>query len=190
VRLRMNNEVPTIELVEEFHFKFRGPIAMNPIVPSFEIRKLRLALIIEEAKEYAEASGFFDEASFALWTELQADLNKYKFIGECTEINMVEAADALADIDYVTAGANLAWGFPAFEIIKHVHESNMSKLGENGQPIMREDGKIIKGPNYFKPDIRAILAKYVNDKEGLDKVVESQSPLSHNTAQPHTDSSR
>lgn len=159
MRLKFSNELPTIALVEEFHLAFRGPIAAHPMIPSLEVRKLRAKLIIEELGEYLEATGFkglYGDYCIKELMDYVADTHERSE----TKVNIIEAADALADIDYVVAGANLAFGFPAYEIIKHVHESNMSKLGEDGQPMFRADGKILKGPNYFKPDIASILAKY------------------------------
>jgi len=91
---------------------------------------LRLELIEEELRELREAIG-------------NADL--------------VEVADALTDILYVTYGAGHAFGINLDECFSEVQKSNMSKLDENGQPIYREDGKVLKGPNYFEPD----LSKYV-----------------------------
>ena len=92
-----------------------------------KLRDLRLSLILEEVKELQEAP------------------------------NDVERLDALVDILYVTYGAALAFGYDLQGAFDEVHRSNMSKLGEDGKPIYREDGKVLKGPNYFKPDLR----KYV-----------------------------
>ena len=74
------------------------------------------------------------------------------------ENNILEVADALTDILYVTYGAGHAFGINLDKCFNEVQESNMSKLGENGKPIYKENGKVMKGPNYFKPD----LSKFVN----------------------------
>ena len=74
------------------------------------------------------------------------------------ENNILEVADALTDILYVTYGAGHAFGINLDKCFNEVQESNMSKLGENGKPIYNENGKVMKGPNYFKPD----LSKFVN----------------------------
>ena len=72
--------------------------------------------------------------------------------------NLVEVADALTDILYVTYGAGHAFGIDLDKCFDEVQNSNMSKLDENGKPIYNESGKVMKGPNYFKPD----LSKFVN----------------------------
>ena len=72
--------------------------------------------------------------------------------------NLIEVADALTDILYVTYGAGHAFGIDLDKCFDEVQNSNMSKLGENGEPIYNESGKVMKGPNYFKPD----LSKFVS----------------------------
>lgn len=73
------------------------------------------------------------------------------------ENDIVEVADALADIIYIAIGTAVSYGIPMDKIFNEVHASNMSKLDEDGNPIYREDGKILKGANYFKPDVKGIL---------------------------------
>lgn len=94
---------------------------------------LRYKLIREENEEYLEAA-------------LKGDL--------------VEVADALGDILYILCGTLLKHGLEnkIDEVFREIQRSNMSKLGADGKPIYREDGKVMKGPNYFKPDIASILA--------------------------------
>ena len=75
----------------------------------------------------------------------------------CEQKDIVEIADALTDILYVTYGAGHAFGIDLDECFKEVQRSNMSKLGEDGKPIYREDGKILKGPNYSEPDLKSVL---------------------------------
>ena len=72
--------------------------------------------------------------------------------------DLLEVADALTDILYVTYGAGHAFGINLDKCFDEVQNSNMSKLGENGEPIYNESGKVMKGPNYFKPD----LSKFVS----------------------------
>ncbi len=72
--------------------------------------------------------------------------------------NLIEVADALTDILYVTYGAGHAFGIDLDKCFEEVQNSNMSKLGKDGKPIYNEAGKVMKGPNYFKPD----LSKYLN----------------------------
>ena len=93
--------------------------------------KLRIDLINEELEELTEA--IKDE-------------------------NLLEVADALTDILYVTYGAGHAFGIDLDKCFEEVQNSNMSKLGDDGKPIYNEAGKVMKGPNYFKPD----LSKYLN----------------------------
>ena len=69
-----------------------------------------------------------------------------------------EVADALTDILYVTYGAGHAFGIDLDKCFKEVQNSNMSKLGEDGKPIYNEKGKVMKGPNYFKPNLRKFVA--------------------------------
>ena len=71
--------------------------------------------------------------------------------------NLVEVADALTDILYVTYGAGHAFGINLDKCFNEVQESNMSKLGSDGKPIYNESGKVMKGPNYFKPDLSKFL---------------------------------
>ena len=103
--------------------------------PSFstdKINKLRIDLIKEELEELTEAMN-----------------NK----------DLLEVADALTDILYVTYGAGHAFGIDLNECFNEVQNSNMSKLGEDGKPIFNEFGKVMKGPNYFKPDLGKFLRK-------------------------------
>ena len=102
--------------------------------PSFstdKINKLRLDLIKEELSELTEAMN-----------------NK----------DLLEVADALTDILFVTYGAGHAFGINLDKCFEEVQNSNMSKLDDNGKPIYNEHGKVMKGPNYFKPD----LTKFIN----------------------------
>ena len=93
--------------------------------------------------------------------KLRIDLIKEE-LEELTEAmqdeNLLEVADALTDILYVTYGAGHAFGIDLDKCFEEVQNSNMSKLGEDGKPIYNEAGKVMKGPNYFKPD----LSKYLN----------------------------
>ena len=97
--------------------------------PSFstdKVNKLRLELIKEELSELTEAMN-----------------NK----------DLLEVADALTDILYVTYGAGHAFGIDLDKCFQEVQNSNMSKLGQDGRPIYNDQGKVMKGPNYFKPDL-------------------------------------
>ena len=74
--------------------------------------------------------------------------------------DLIEVADALGDMLYILCGTILSHGMQhkISEVFKEIQRSNMSKLGPDGKPIYREDGKVLKGPNYFKPDIKGILS--------------------------------
>ena len=116
--------------VRDFMKTFGQEVKTEPELPNDETSKLRLELIGEELGELEEAIA-----------------NK----------NLVEIADALTDILYVTYGAGHAFGLDLDACFREVQRSNMSKLGEDGKPIYREDGKVLKGPNYSEPDLKKTL---------------------------------
>lgn len=74
--------------------------------------------------------------------------------------DIIEVADALTDILYVTAQQALAFGFPVDSLLREVHRSNMSKLDVDGKPILRHDGKVLKGLNFSEPDILKVLKEH------------------------------
>ena len=121
---------------------------------NFEKVRLFMKTYGQEVKDKA---GFSD----AKTNKLRIDLIKEE-LEELTEAmqdeNLLEVADALTDILYVTYGAGHAFGINLDKCFEEVQNSNMSKLGEDRKPIYNEDGKVMKGPNYFKPD----LSKYLN----------------------------
>ena len=110
---------------------FGQEVKSKPSFSTDKINKLRIDLIKEELDELKEAMDNND---------------------------LLEVADALTDILYVTYGAGHAFGIDLDKCFEEVQNSNMSKLGENGEPIYNESGKVMKGPNYFKPD----LSKFVS----------------------------
>ena len=114
------------ESVKKFMEKFGQEIKEKAGFPSEKITSLRFALIKEELDELRDAMD-----------------NK----------DIKEVADALTDILYVTYGAGHAFGINLDECFKEVQNSNMSKLGLDGKPIYNDKGKVMKGPNYFKPDL-------------------------------------
>ena len=118
------------ELAGDFMTAFGQEVLTEPTLPSAHLAKLRLELIREEFEELTVATNAMD---------------------------IVEIADALTDILYVVYGAGHAFGIDLDECYHEVHRSNMSKLGADGKPIYREDGKILKGPNYFHPNLKDIL---------------------------------
>ena len=117
--------------VGNFMKTFGQEVKTKPSFSSDKVNKLRVDLIKEELDELQEAVKNND---------------------------LLEVADALTDILYVTYGAGHAFGIDLDKCFDEVQNSNMSKIGENGEPIYNESGKVMKGPNYFKPD----LSKFVS----------------------------
>ena len=117
--------------VGTFMKTFGQEVKTNPSFSSDKINKLRVDLIKEELDELQEAMKNND---------------------------LLEVADALTDILYVTYGAGHAFGIDLDKCFDEVQNSNMSKLGENGEPIYNESGKVMKGPNYFKPDLSKFIS--------------------------------
>ena len=108
-------------------------------------------------QEVKEKAGFPENKITSLRYDLiKEELNELKDAIDKKDIK--EVADALTDILYVTYGAGHAFGIDLDKCFQEVQNSNMSKLDENGKPIYNESGKVMKGPNYFKPD----LSKFVN----------------------------
>jgi predicted HAD superfamily Cof-like phosphohydrolase len=152
-RRLITNGPHSIHRVREFHETFGHPVASAPTAATLGVRELRVKLIAEELMELCVALGVelrIEETRGYSHVSVMA----YKYD---TDVNLVEAADALGDLDYVVQGSNLVFGFPAETIADEIHRSNMSKAGPDGKPIRREDGKILKGPNYTPPDIEACL---------------------------------
>ena len=116
----------SFEKVGTFMKTFGQDVKQSPALSTDKINELRVSLIREELDE------------------LIAAMNKK---------DLVEVADALTDILYVTYGAGHAFGIDLDKCFEEVQNSNMSKLDENGKPIYNEKGKVMKGPNYFKPDL-------------------------------------
>ena len=125
----------SLQAVQEFHRAFGLGIAPKPTGDlSSEKVQLRYELMKEENEEYLEAANNND---------------------------LVEVADALGDMLYILCGTIIEHGMQhkIEEVFNEIQNSNMSKLGNDGKPIYREDGKVLKGPNYFKPNIQEILEK-------------------------------
>ena len=124
-----------IEAVKAFHTAFKiGYREMPKADLGLAKNMLRYKLMREENEEYLDAANNND---------------------------LVEVADALGDMLYILCGTIIEHGmqYKIEEVFNEIQRSNMSKLGEDGHPIYREDGKVLKGPNYFKPNIEAILDK-------------------------------
>jgi len=119
------------ESVKKFMQTFGQEVRTKAGFPNDKITKLRLDLIREELSELEEA---------------------------IEKKDIKEVADALTDILYVTYGAGHAFGINLDKCFKEVQNSNMSKLGSDGKPIYNEHGKVMKGPDYFKPDLNKFVA--------------------------------
>jgi len=117
--------------VRDFHQAFGQRIGEKPELPSIEERKLRIKLLDEEVFEYTDAE--------------YAD-------------DLVEIADALADIIYIACGTAVSYGIPLDDVFAEVHRSNMAKLVD-GKVIRREDGKVQKPEGWTAPDIKSVLEK-------------------------------
>lgn len=117
--------------VRAFHEAYGLPAAERPVARlSDEVVRLRQDLIDEELAELRAATAAHD---------------------------IVEVADALADIVYVAYGTAWVYGIDLDAVLEEVHASNMTKLGRDGRPVRRADGKILKGPDFRQPDIAAVL---------------------------------
>lgn len=122
-----------IESVKKFHNTYKLGYSETPIANLGNSKnKLRFSLMSEENEEYLEAANNDD---------------------------VIEVADALGDMLYILCGTIIEHGMQDIieDVFDEIQRSNMSKLGEDGKPIYRDDGKVLKGPNYFKPNLKAII---------------------------------
>ena len=121
-----STQITNFEKVGDFMEAFGQEVLYIPTMPDFNLSALRLDLIEEEVQELRDGLA-----------------NK----------SMLEIADALTDILYVVYGAGHAFGLDLDDCFHEVHSSNMTKLGADGRPLYRDDGKVMKGPNYREPDL-------------------------------------
>jgi len=121
-----STNISNFEKVGDFMEAFGQEVLYIPTIPDFNLSALRLDLIEEEVQELRDGLA-----------------NK----------SMLEIADALTDILYVVYGAGHAFGIDLDDCFHEVHSNNMTKLGADGRPLYREDGKVMKGPNYREPDL-------------------------------------
>ena len=124
------SDMSNFNKVKTFMHTYDQEVKERPEFPDSKIVQLRIDLIQEELNEFKEAINNND---------------------------IVEVADALTDILYVTYGAGHSFGVDLDSCFNEVQNSNMSKLGENGKPIYNDSGKVMKGPNYFKPNLKKII---------------------------------
>ena len=125
-----STSISNFEKVGDFMEAFGQEVLYIPTMPDFNLAALRLDLIEEEVQELRDGLG---------------------------KKSMLEIADALTDILYVVYGAGHAFGIDLDDCFNEVHSSNMTKLGADGRPLYRDDGKVMKGPNYREPDLTPFI---------------------------------
>jgi predicted HAD superfamily Cof-like phosphohydrolase len=123
-----------MEMAREFHEQYDCPIADAPGLPSREEMEVRWNLLYEEWGEYSSEDR-----------------------GRPEDDDLVAIAKELADMVYVIAGTALVYGFNLDDVLAEVHRSNMTKLGADGKPIYRADGKVMKGPSYEEARVGEII---------------------------------
>ena len=126
-------EISNFEKVGDFMEAFGQEVLVEPIFPDFNLAALRLDLIEEEVQELRDGLG---------------------------KSSLLEVADALTDILYVVYGAGHSFGIDLDDCFNEVHRSNMTKLGEDGRPMYRDDGKVMKGPHYEEPFLLPFVEQY------------------------------
>lgn len=131
---------PYEQKVRQFHVAINQQLDM-PLSP--ELLALRKTLIAEEVSE------LFAEIDKAI-----ADLQTEATVARETHLNLLKE---MADVQYVLSGMSVTFGFKSDAVFDRVHKSNMSKLGDDGKPILREDGKAMKGPNYHPPMLADLI---------------------------------
>lgn len=161
--------------VAAFHETYRVPIKYDCVDERFAHMTnarvgFRLGLIVEEMKElFKDGFGINVSVSFDSWDGERgtwarfndAALNQGKPLDHAEANgrlrNGVKVADALGDLVYVIYGMAHELGYDLSKVLQEIHASNLTKMGDDGQPIYRDDGKVLKGPNYVMPNIRAAL---------------------------------
>lgn len=124
------------EQVREFHETFGAVTNDHPTLPDMGTANLRINLMTEELHGKGE---------------LAESIRNYDMVG---------IADGIADLLYVTLGTAVSYGLDAEALVAEAHRSNMSKLGADGKPIYREDGKVLKGPDFFEPDFATVIGAW------------------------------
>lgn len=139
------------DLVRQFHDTYGLPIADDGPRADRDRVHMRMSLIAEEFAELTgavygqEARGIIERA-----------FEEARIVDDYSR-DTVEVADALGDLTYVVYGMALELGIPMADVLAEIQGSNMSKLGADGKPIYREDGKVLKGPDFYDPDIAKVL---------------------------------
>ena len=122
------------DAVKAFTVAMGQPVGQEVLSSDLDLLKMRTKLIEEETKEVVQET---------LWEDAYGN----------PKINKAELTKELADLLYVTYGMAVTFGLPIDEVFERVHRSNMSKLGDDGKPLYRDDGKVLKGPNYQPPKL-------------------------------------
>jgi len=138
-------------LVRRFHHVYGLPVQTDGASLECESLDMRMSLIAEEFAELVGA--VYGQAARA---EIESSYRRAVAADDGTR-DTVETADALADLIYVIYGMALETGIDLASVLAEVQRSNMSKLGADGKPVYREDGKVLKGPDYFPPNVEAVL---------------------------------
>ena len=138
-------------LVRRFHHVYGLPVQTDGASLERESLDMRMSLIAEEFSELVGA--VYGQAARA---EIESSYRRAVAADDGTR-DTVETADALADLIYVIYGMALETGIDLASVLAEVQRSNMSKLGADGKPVYREDGKVLKGPDYFPPNVEAVL---------------------------------
>lgn len=176
---KLGRHILSIDYVRQFHETYGHPVAKELNHGDAKLRRLRVKLIADELAELAQALGVPLQVTVSPFASDDSAPRKDDMNGMRRDVwvapaelcyadenvDLVETADALADLDYVVQGGNLVFGIPAGLVMEEVHYSNMSKLGSDGKPIIDEDGKVVKGPNFREPDIRTILTNFDASEE-------------------------
>ena len=140
-------------LVRRFHHVYGLPVQTDGASLERESLDMRMSLIAEEFSELVGA--VYGQAARA---EVESSYRRAVAADDGTR-DTVETADALADLIYVIYGMALETGIDLASVLAEVQRSNMSKLGADGKPVYREDGKVLKGPDYFPPNVEAVLRR-------------------------------
>lgn len=144
--------------VHEFHLAMGVPVEEKPVVPTWEVRRLRARLVTEEFGEFiAGMAGLDPQTSKRVVVFLQGYVNGIlnRAIADGRETSLPEVADSIADLKYVLEGTNLSFGIDGGDVWDEVHRANMRKLDGPRD----EHGKIQKPPGWTPPDIEGVLRK-------------------------------
>ena len=131
------------DAVKAFTVAMGQPVGQEVLSSDLDLLKMRTKLIEEETKEVVQET---------LWEDAYGN----------PKINKAELTKELADLLYVTYGFAVTFGLPIDEVFERVHRSNMSKLAADGKPVYRDDGKVLKGPNYQPPKLDDLFDEYAD----------------------------